>query len=155
LSESVFVIFDVENDQDLCERLVERCSTAGLGISVSGRSETFAWTDNWRRRAERDIRHADRVLVLCGERTEDCVSMASELRIAQQEQKPYLLLWGRREVMCTKPTGAKPNEGMYVWDVPTLQEQLALMRRVEQREVAASALKRHPGTPSGSHAPVG
>ena len=99
-------------------------------------------SDRWDEKVRRQISDVDEVIVICGEHTESSMGVASELRIAQEEQKPYLLLWGRRGLMCTKPVGAKPAEGMYAWTVQTLQEQFALMTRVAQREEAADGMKR-------------
>lgn len=144
MSERLFVIYDVEHDRDLYERLVSGSGIAGLGLAVSGGSTAFAWTEPWQERARSGIRDSDRVLVVCGEHTGESVGVASEFRIVQEERKPYLLLWGRRERMCTKPSGARPDDGMYVWTRQTLDEQFAMMRRVEQREVAASTMKRTP-----------
>ena len=47
------------------------------------------------------------MIVICGEHTEASPGMSAEIRIAQEEKTPYFLLWGRRESLCTKPTGAK------------------------------------------------
>ena len=55
--------------------------------------------------------------------------------------------------MCTKPTGAKASEGMYTWTPATLQEQFALMSRVEEREAAVSGMKRTRND-ADPHAPV-
>jgi len=142
--ERVFVIYDVEHDRDLYKRLVSGSGIAGLGLAISGGSASFAWTEPWRERARSGIRGADRVLVVCGEHTEESVGVASEFRIVQEEGKPYLLLWGRRERMCTKPSGARPGDGMYVWTPQTLEEQFTMMRRIEQRQATARAMKRTP-----------
>ena len=63
--------------------------------------------------------------------------MSAELRVAQQERTPYFLLWGRREIMCTKPIGAKPADGMYSWTRQILQEQFTLASRRTGADVAA------------------
>jgi hypothetical protein len=66
--------------------------------------------------------------------------VAAELRIAQEEGKPYLLLWGRRELMCTKPSGSKPSDAMYSWTRDILEGQMsATLRTAKPRAV--------PGTP--------
>ena len=148
----VFACFDVGHDTDLYERLVAESGTAGLGITVSGGSEPFVFTDDWSERARRAIRGAERVFVICGEHTDGSLGVEAELRIAREEQKPYLLLWGRRNSMCTKPAGAKPAEGMYAWTSPTLQEQLAVMTRVAQREHEANAMRRTAQVRVASHA---
>ena len=73
----------------------------------------------------------------------------AELRIAQEEQKPYFLLWGRREIMCTKPTGAKSSEGMYSWTSQILQDQITLTTRKAHWKTTAGTMKR-PGRPEQS-----
>jgi hypothetical protein len=55
--------------------------------------------------------------------------VSAELRIAQEERTPYFLLWGRREIMCTKPIGAKSAEGMYSWTRQILQDQITVASR--------------------------
>jgi hypothetical protein len=65
--------------------------------------------------------------------------VAAELRIAREEGKPYLLLWGRRELMCTKPEGAKPSDAMYSWTRDILESQLsATLRNAGPLEVPES-----------------
>jgi len=150
----IFASFDVDHDPDLYERLVAEAGEAGLGITVSGRSEPFTAAVEWSERSRARICEAERVLVICGEYTDASAGVAAELRIAQEERKPYLLLWGRRDLMCTKPAGAKASEGMYTWTSPILQEQFALMGRVEQREAAASGMKRGGPVPLGSSRPT-
>ena len=56
-------------------------------------------------------------------------ALHAELRIAREERTPHILLWGCREIMCTKPMGAKPSEGMYSWTPEILQERFAYMHR--------------------------
>ena len=58
--------------------------------------------------------------------------VASELKIAQEEGKPYLLLWGRREMMCKKPVGARPNDAMYSWTLDTLRTRISATLREAQ-----------------------
>jgi hypothetical protein len=83
------------------------------------------------------------MIVLCGEHSEASIGMAEELRVAREEETPYILLWGRRAVMCTKPIGAKPAEGMFSWTQEILQDQIGLSLRnavadAETRRAAAS-----------------
>jgi hypothetical protein len=138
----IFASFDVAHDKDLYQRLVEESGEAGLSITISGGSAEFDATEEWTRRTRSRIRGAERILVICGVHTDAAEGVAAELTIVREEGKPYLLLWGRRDVMCTKPAGAKATDGMYRWTSPTLQEQFALMSRVAQREAAAVGMKR-------------
>jgi len=140
----VFVSFDVEHDGDLYERLVSESESGMSSFEIAGASKRSKSTDKGCERARRRIRAADQVIVICGEHTGSSVPMNAELLIAQEEETPYLLLWGRREVMCTKPVGAKPNEGMYRWTHQTLQHQITLASRKSEAESAAVHLRRPP-----------
>jgi len=143
----VFVSFDVENDEDLYEQLVEESASSISSFAVSGASKRSQSMDAGSDRARRRIRAADQVIVICGEHTNSSVPMNAELKIAQEENTPYLLLWGRREVMCTKPVGAKPTEGMYSWTRQNLQQQITLALRKTESDAAAQTLRRPPQTP--------
>ena len=149
----VFASFDAVHDWDLYERLLAEAGEAGLGITVSGASEPFAATEDWSRGARWRIRGVERVLVICGEQTDGSMGVAEELRIAREEGKPYLLLWGRRDLMCTKPAGAKSSEGMYTWTASTLQEQFALMNRVALRKAVAIGMRRRKPSPVSAPRP--
>ncbi len=126
---NIFVSFDLDHDADLYDLLLEQSENATLGFEVSGRSEAPTLKDPEGAGLRRRIREADQVIVIRSEHTDVSAGVFAELRIAQEEQKPYLLLWGRRDSMCTKPAGAKPREGMYSWTSQTLQEQITLMAR--------------------------
>jgi len=145
----VFVSFDTEHDRELYELLLEQSRSAASGFTVSGGSECFAATDVWSDRVSRRIREADQVIVICGEHTDAAMGVFSELRIAQEEHKHYFLLWGRRDIMCTKPAGAKSLDGMYSWTLETVQEQIAITARTAQWKTTARGLKR-PGRPEQS-----
>jgi len=87
--------------------------------------------------------------VICGEHTEESMSVSAELRIAQDEQKPYFLLWGRRASMCTKPVGAKNADGMFSWTWAILRNQIIMtLRNAEPLEVPEH-LKRAPAANRG------
>jgi hypothetical protein len=95
----IFMSFDRDNDEDLHDLLLEQSRTQCSGFEISARSETAAMTDRWDERVRHQISQADEVIVICGEHTASSVRVKAELRIAQEEQKPYFLLWGRRERM--------------------------------------------------------
>ena len=132
----VFVSFDVENDGELYERLFAQSRSPSSGFIVSGGSERPTDTEFCNERVRRRIREADQVIVICGKHTEASTLVGAELRIAQEEQTPYFLLWGRREIMCTKPIGARPADGMYSWTGQILQDQIALTLRKARADAA-------------------
>jgi hypothetical protein len=132
----VFMSFDLGHDHDLKERLLGESLKSYSGFEVVGCSEPARVTDTWKQRVRRLICDADEVIFICGEHTGASVQVAAEIGIAQEEKKPYFLLWGRREVMCTKPIGARPSDGMYSWTSSILRDQIAVTLRLAwSREV--------------------
>ena len=125
----IFMSFDLDHDEDLHDLLLEQSLSRASGFEISARSEARTMTDLWEEKLRRRICEADEVIVICGEHTESSPRVSAELRIAQEEQKPYFLLWGRRESMCTKPVGAKRDEGMYSWTWEILQDQIVTTLR--------------------------
>jgi hypothetical protein len=121
----VFLSFDVDHDVDLADLLSDQSGRGGSGFLVSARSEAGMVTDRWCEAVRRRIRDADQVIVVCGQHTKDSVRVNSELRIAQEEQKPYFLLWGRRERMCTMPARVTRAERMYSWSWEILLQKIS------------------------------
>lgn len=117
--------FDVDHDLDLGDRLFEQAQRRGSGFRVASRSEDREMTNRWQAGVRRRVRDADAVIVICGEHTAESDRMNAELRIAQEERKPYLLLWGRRERMCSMPIGVKRTACMYIWTRETLMHLVA------------------------------
>jgi hypothetical protein len=128
----VFLSFDVEHDGDLGDRLCDQSQRRGSGFSVASRSETGVMSDRWQAGVRRRMRSADEMIVICGEHTAASERMNTELRIAGEEQKPYLLLWGRRERMCSMPAGVKRTAVMYSWTWETLVHLVAQTLRDAQ-----------------------
>ena len=137
----IFVSFDIEHDGELYERLLAQSTTPSSGFAVLGGSERLTATDVWSERVRRRIREADQVIVICGEHTGASTGVSAELRIAQQERTPYFLLWGRREIMCTKPIGAKSAEGMYSWTRQILQDQMTLTLRKARADATTETVR--------------
>jgi hypothetical protein len=132
----VFMSFDPDNDGDLHDLLLEQSRRQSSGFEVSGRSGDATMTDHWDEKVRRQISAVDEVIVICGEHTASSARASTELRIAQEEEKPYFLLWGRRERMCTRPAGSKRDDSMYSWTWEILQEQIvATLRNAQPREV--------------------
>ncbi len=151
---NIFVSFDLDHDADLYDLLLEQSANASLGFEVSGRSEASTLKDPEGARLHRRICGADQVIVICGEHTDASPGVHAELRIAREEQKPYLLLWGRPDSMCTKPAGAKSSEGMYSWTSQILHDQITLTTRNARWETTARGMKR-PARPEHLRPPAG
>ena len=141
----LYLSFDVEHDEDLRERLLEEQLEASFAIESA--TENGKMDEHWDVRVRRRIAAADEVLVLCGEHSDASPRMSAELRIAQEERKPYLLLWGRRGSMCKKPLGARNDDAMYLWTPAALEENLAATIRKARPTPVPDSLKRAPTTP--------
>jgi len=144
----VFVSYDREHDGDLYDRLVEQASRLAFGFDISGRSRARSRTDHSDEGLRREIREADEVIIICGEHTDCSMPVGIELRIAQEEKRPYFLLWGRRGLMCTKPLTAKPADGMYSWTWEILQNQILTARRAARSKEHLAELSRLKGVPN-------
>ena len=138
----IFMSFDIDHDRDLYNQMFEQSLKGGSGFEVSARSELHSMGDLSDERVRRRIRGADEVIVICGEHTAKSPRVSEELRIAQEENKPYFLLWGRRESMCTRPLSAKANDSMYSWTREILHDQITTTLRSAQIQEVPEDCKR-------------
>jgi hypothetical protein len=146
----VFVSFDIEHDEELYALIREQSRAPGSGFAVSGGSGcSTKEEDAWSERVRREIQEADEVIIICGEHTDCSERVGSELRITQEEKRPYFLLWGRRELMCTKPATAKPADSMYSWTWDVLQSQIDNIRRTARSNERIAELRRAKATAKG------
>ena len=125
----VFLSFDVAHDRDLYARLLAEAKQGAWFSIDSCSAEPAEHTANDERVRAR-IAAVDAVIVICGEHTDECASVSAELLMTREEQKPHLLLWGRREVMCKMPAGSRSHDSMYGWTPHILQSQLQALLRV-------------------------
>ncbi len=127
----VFVSFDREHDADLLALLRSQAkrtdSTFEIVPIAAGAPRQDDANDATNDAARAAIQSADEVVIICGEHSCDSKRMASELGIAREESKPVLLLWGRREKMCTKPDGATAADAMYSWTRDVLERQISFV----------------------------
>ena len=62
------------------------------------------------------------MVVICGQHTHTASGVSVEIKIAQEEGKPYFLLKGRKGKTCTKPTAAKSTDKIYTWTWDNLKK---------------------------------
>jgi len=139
----IYMSFDLEHDRDLHDRLVAQ-ARKGAAFAVASRSEAGEMSEAWIERVRDRISHADEVVVICGEHTDESARVSAELKIAQEQNKPYVLLWGRRDSMCKKPKGAGADDGIYMWTPSVLEHQLAYGLRLSREPVPASIKRQYP-----------
>jgi len=103
------------------------CSQSRTGDRSSpspDESDDGTVTEPWTERARKPIAASDEVVIICGEDSDKSSRMNAELLIAQAVEKPYVLIWGRRQRMCKKPRSARPGDGMYIWTTEILEDQI-------------------------------
>lgn len=111
----VFTAFDFDNDEDLRTMLVGQSKHSDSPFELADWSVKEAMTGDWKAKVRTRIRGVDQVIIMCGEHTDKAVGVSAELQIAQEEGKPYFLLYGRSSKTCKKPTAAKSTDKMYKW----------------------------------------
>jgi hypothetical protein len=131
----VFASFDRDRDGDLFERLLEQSRSSDSPFEVvdwSGRVASSGGAHAIESLRER-MNGVDALIVLCGEHTDSSIDLSLELRTAQEQHKLYFLIRGRRELTCTMPVGARPDDSLYTW----IWQILKLRIGSEMRRVAA------------------
>jgi hypothetical protein len=147
----VHMSFDLAHDRDLHDLLVAQTRRRS-GFAIASRSEAGDITEEWAARVRGRIAGCDEVIVLCGEHTDQSAHVSAELKIAQEERKPYVLLWGRRDSMCKKPRSARVDDGMYKWTAELLERQLAAELRRSREKDVPERMKRQTPAPRVSSA---
>jgi len=125
INKRTFISFDYDHDLDLKTMLVGQAKNPGSPFEISDLSIKEAITRDWKEKARTRIKGCDLVIVLCGESTHTATGVSAELEIAQEENIPYFLLWGRSEKQCTKPSGAKNDDKVYKWTWDNLKALIA------------------------------
>jgi hypothetical protein len=138
----IYVSFDRENDSDLGELLDAHSHRPGSTFEVMKSQHRKTTHTDWDTDTRTRIRAADEILVICGERTHESMLVSLELTIAQEENKPYMLLWGRRDKMCTKPDGARKLDAMYSWTRAILESQISATIRDSKPLIVPENCKR-------------
>ncbi len=111
----VFTSFDYDHDEDLRVMLVGQAKNPDTPFNLADWSVKEPLTGDWKEKIRARIRRVEQVVVICGEYTHTATGVAAELLIAQEENKPYFLLWGRKNKTCAKPTTALPTDKIYNW----------------------------------------
>jgi hypothetical protein len=131
----VFVSFDRDHDRDLCNRLVEESRRSDSQFRVTACSTAGS-------PALQEIGDADEMIVVCGAQSDASAQMHAEITLAQGMAKPYFLLWGRRDAMCKRPLGSRPDDAMYGWSPSIIHSQVVLtLRGAKPLEVPAHCKK--------------
>ena len=124
----VFISFDFDHDEDLRNALVGQARNENSPFDFSNWSLKEAFTGDWKKKIKDRIDLTSRTIVICGYTTHTAAGISEELKIVRELGKPYLLLNGRKDGRCTKPTAAYPTDQITPWTWPNIQKFLQTPR---------------------------
>ena len=95
--------------------LVGQAQNQDSGFEITEMSVKEELSGDWEEKVRARIKQVEQVIVICGEHADIANGVAAELKIAQEEGKPYFLLWGRSRKACVKSQNAKAKDEIYRW----------------------------------------
>lgn len=110
-----FISFDYDHDDKLKVLLAGQAKHKDTPFDIEDWSIKETIDENWKAKARTRIKSVDVVAVICGEHTHTAAGVSAEVKIAQEEKKPYFLLKGYSDKTCTKPTAALASDKIYNW----------------------------------------
>ena len=111
----VFISFDFDHDEELKNLFVGQAKHDDTPFEITDVSVKQTLFGDWKEKARQKIKNAEQVVVICGEYTHTASGVSAEVKMAQEENKPYFLLKGRNNKTCTKPVAAKVSDTIYNW----------------------------------------
>jgi hypothetical protein len=120
----VFISFDYDHDLDLKNLLVGQSEHEDTPFEITDMSVRDELSGDWKEKVRTRIKKVDQVVVICGKYTDTATGVVAEVKIAQEEEKPYFLLWGRSDETCVKPKNTKDEDKIYKWTWDNLKNLL-------------------------------
>jgi hypothetical protein len=121
----LFISFDYDHDEDLRNLLAGQAKHPDTPFDIFDRSIKEPLSGDWKEKFRRRLGNVDQMAVICGEYTHLAGGVAQEVRVAQEEGKPYFLLQGRSNKTCTRPSTSLPTDKMYTWSWDNLKTLIA------------------------------
>jgi hypothetical protein len=115
MATKTFVSFDYDHDADLKTMLVGQAKNPDSPFEIADYSVKEPLAGDWQKKVKEKIKLVGLVIAICGEHTDSASGVSAELKIAQELEKEYFLLWGRSDKTCVKPKAAKVSDKMYKW----------------------------------------
>jgi len=118
----VFISFDFDHDEDLKILLIGQAKNPDSPFDIADWSVKEGISGDWKEEVRTRIKKVEQVAVICGEHTDTASGVSTEVRMAQEEKKPYFLLDGRKDKTNKKPKSAKPTDKIYNWTWENLKK---------------------------------
>ena len=96
----VFISFDYDHDEDLRVMLVGQAKNPDSPFDIADWSVKEEITWDWQDKVRERIKRVEQVAVICGEHTDTASGVSVEVRMAQEEKKPYYHLNANSEQRC-------------------------------------------------------
>ncbi len=116
-----FISFDYDHDKTLKDFLIGQSKNEDSPFEIADWSIKEP-SDDWEEKARNRIKKSDVVIVICGKNTDTAIGVKIEVKITQEEEKPYFLLAGYSDGGNKKPTSAKSTDKMYKWTWENLKK---------------------------------
>ncbi|MBV1824832.1 TIR domain-containing protein [Komagataeibacter oboediens] len=111
----VFISFDYDHDETLKTFFVGQSRHSDSPFELADWSIKEHLSGDWKKKAAARIGRVDVVAVICGKNTHTATGVSAEVEIVREVGKPYFLLKGYKDAVCTKPTSAAATDTMYNW----------------------------------------
>ncbi|MBX2977523.1 MAG: TIR domain-containing protein [Ignavibacteriaceae bacterium] len=119
-----FISFDFDYDSGIKALLVGQAKNEDSPFEISDWSVKEELSGDWKEKVRARIKKVEQVIILCGEHTDTTSGVNAELKLAQEEKKPYFLLWGYSDKTCKKPKAALDSDKIYKWTWDNLKSLL-------------------------------
>lgn len=120
----VFISFDYDNDSGAKHMLAGQALHPDSPFEFTDASVKEHLNGDWKEKVRRRIVNVDKVIILCGQKTNSAVGVAAELEIAKECGKPYFLLAAYSDKRCVAPKGASLFDWMHEWKWDNLKRLL-------------------------------
>ncbi len=111
----IFVSFDFDHDEALKNLFCGQAEHDDTPFEVTDMSIKQALAGDWKEKVRQKIKKVEQIVVICGQYTGNATGVAAEVKIAQEEEKPYFLLSGYADKTCQRPSTALSSDKMYNW----------------------------------------
>ncbi len=121
----VFISFDYDNDSEIKILLAGQAKLPDSPFDFKDASIKEHLTGDWKEKVRRRMDNIDKVIFLCGTKTDKATGVAAELEIVKECGIPYFFLAGYKDKKCVLPQGAWIFfDTLHAWTWDNLKRQI-------------------------------